>query len=181
MSEKREIILSGTGGQGLILAGQILAEAAVLDGKNTAQTQSYGPEARGGASRSEVIISDGEIDYPKVTCPDVLLAMSQEALNKYSPLVGPGGTIIVDITYIEEMPRTLARVVALPCSRMAKENLGREVVANIVALAALVAITGAVSKESLEEALLNRIPKGTEELNKRALELGWKSACQTVA
>lgn len=181
MSEKKEVILSGTGGQGLILAGQILAEAAVLDGKNTVQTQSYGPEARGGASRSEVIISDGEIDYPKVTRPDVLLAMSQEALNKYSPLVGRGGTIIVDTTYIEELPSTLARVVAFPCSRMAKENLGREVVANIVALGALAAITGVVSRESLEEALLHRIPKGTEDLNKRALELGWESASQIVA
>lgn len=181
MSGRREIILSGTGGQGLILAGQILAEAAVLEGKNTVQTQSYGPEARGGASRSEVIISDGEIDYPKVTRPDVLLAMSQEALNKYSPLVGRGGTIIVDTTYIEEIPPVSARLVALPCSQMAREDLGREVVANVVALGALASITGVVSRESLEKALLDRIPKGTEDLNKRALELGWKSARQILA
>jgi len=181
LSQKSEILLSGTGGQGLIMAGQILADAVVRDGKNTVQTQSYGPEARGGASKAEVIISNEDIDYPKVTKPDVLLAMSQEALMRYVGELGEGGTLIVDSTYIQEIPTTSAKVFALPYSKIARESLGKEMVANIVALGALAAITGVVSKESLESALLSRIPKGTEALNQKALEIGWKTARQAAA
>lgn len=181
MTQTSEILLSGSGGQGLIMAGQILADAVVRDGKNTVQTQSYGPEARGGASRAEVIISDGEIDYPKVTKPDILLVMSQEALSKYAGKLSAGGTLIVDSTYIQDAPPTAARVFAMPYSRIAKESLGKEMVANVVALGALAALTGIVSKESLQSALMSRIPPGTEALNQKALELGWQSARQAAA
>jgi len=176
-----EIILSGTGGQGLILAGQILADAVIRDGKNAVQTQSYGPEARGGASKAEVIISDGEIDYPKVTQPDILLVMSREALKKYAGNVSENGTIIIDNTYITDPLPSGANVFAVPYTRIAKENLGKEMFANVVALGALAAISGIVSKESLQAALMSRIPPGSEALNKKALELGWKSAQQAAA
>ena len=97
MDEKRiEIRLSGSGGQGLILAGIILAEAAIIDGKNAVQTQSYGPEARGGASRSEVIISNGSIDYPKVSKSDILLALTEEAVIKYKGSLKEDGLLILD-------------------------------------------------------------------------------------
>lgn len=176
-----EILLSGSGGQGLILAGQILADAAVRDGKNAVQTQSYGPEARGGASRAEVIISSEEIDYPKVTRPDILLVMSPEALLKYVSRLNAGGTLIVDTTCIQDIPSTPCRVFALPYSRMAREALGKEMVANVVALGALAALTGVVSRESLQAALLSRIPRGTGALNLKALEMGWQSARQAAA
>lgn len=181
MSQTSEILLSGTGGQGLILAGQILAEAVVRDGKNTVQTQSYGPEARGGASRTEIIISDDEIDYPKVTKPDVLLVMSQEALRRFVGKLDENSILIVDSTYIQEIPATPAKVYKIPYSKIAKETLGKEMVANIVALGALAAISGVVTKESLLFALLSRIPKGTEALNQKALEIGWESACRDAA
>ncbi len=181
MSQTSEILLSGTGGQGLILAGQILAEAVVRDGKNTVQTQSYGPEARGGASRTEIIISDDEIDYPKVTKPDVLLVMSQEALNRFAGMLDENGILIIDSTYIQEIPATNAKVYKIPYSKIAKETLGKEMVANIVALGALSAISGVVTKESLLLALMSRIPRGTEALNQKALEIGWKSASQFAA
>jgi 2-oxoglutarate ferredoxin oxidoreductase subunit gamma len=176
LSQTSEILLSGTGGQGLILAGQILAEAVVRDGKNTVQTQSYGPEARGGASRTEIIISDDEIDYPKVTKPDILLVMSQEALRRFVGKLDENGILIVDSTYIQEIPTTPAKVYKIPYSKIARETLGKEMVANIVALGALAAISGVVTKESLLFALLSRIPKGTEALNQKALEIGWESA-----
>lgn len=181
MTQNCEILLSGTGGQGLILAGQILAEAVVRDGKNAVQTQSYGPEARGGASRAEVIISDGEIDYPRVTRPDVLLVMSQEALRKFAGKLDEDSILMVDSTNINDIPVTSAKVFKIPYSRIAKENLGKEMVANIVALGALAAVTGVVTKESLMSALMSRIPRGTEALNKKALELGWNSARQAAA
>lgn len=181
MALTSEIILSGTGGQGLILAGQILADAVIRDGKNTVQTQSYGPEARGGASKAEVIISDGEIDYPKVTQPDILLVMSREALKKYAGSINERGILIIDDTYItDQLPRG-KNVFAVPYTRIAKENLGKEMFANVVALGALAAITSIVTKESLQSALMSRIPPGTEALNQKALELGWKSADQAAA
>jgi len=176
-----EIVLSGSGGQGLILAGQILAEAVIKDGKNTVQTQSYGPEARGGASKAEVIISESEIDYPKVTYPDILLAMSNEAISKYAGTLKSGGTLIVDTTYVKDLPSIPASVLAVPYSRIAKETLNKEMVSNIVALGALAAFTGVVSKESLQSALMARIPRGTEALNQKALELGWESAGEAAA
>lgn len=181
MASTSEIILSGTGGQGLILAGQILADAVIKDGKNAVQTQSYGPEARGGASKAEVIISDGEIDYPKVTKPNILLVMSQEALTKYAGSISDNGTLIIDNTNIADQLPNGANIFAVPYTRIAKENLGKEMFANVVALGALAAITGIVSKESLQLALMSRIPRGTEALNKKALELGWESAHQVAA
>ena len=174
MERTTELRLSGSGGQGLILAGIILAEAAILDGKNALQTQSYGPEARGGASKAEVIISQGEIDYPKVTVPDVVLAMTQEASDKYSGSVAPNGLLLLDTTYVYDLPQSKARVCALPISGIARDEVGKELVANVVALGALVRLTGVVTLDSLTKALLRRIPKGTEAINKQALALGWE-------
>ncbi len=176
MGTNRELRLSGTGGQGLILAGIIIADAAIRDGKNSIQSQSYGPEARGGASKAEVIINEGEIDYPKVSHPDVLLVMSQEACDKYASDLEKGGIIIADSTYVENLPDVEGEIYTLPISTTAREKAGREMVANVVALGALARITGVVSRDALTGALLSRIPRGTEELNRKALELGWQLA-----
>ena len=172
----KQIVLTGTGGQGLILAGIILAEAAVLDGKQAIQTQSYGPEARGGASRAEVLISDQPIDYPKVLKADTLLAMSQEAFNKFADHIGAEGSLVVDSTFVRELKETKAKLIALPITRAAKEQLGRDMFANIIALGAIVGLTGTVSRESLVAAVLARVPKGTEDKNRQAIDIGFKLA-----
>jgi len=178
--ERYEIRLSGSGGQGIITAGIILAEAAgIYDGKFVCQTQSYGPEARGGASKAEVVISDVEIDYPKAVKPDLLLAMNQKACDTYLFDMKPSGVLIVDSTLVKQLPTT--RAVSLPFTRIARETFGKEFVANIIALAALVALTGVVSPSSLEAAVLARVPPGTEDLNRKALEAGIDAARQHLA
>jgi len=171
-----EIRLSGSGGQGLILAGIILAEAASIhEGKEAVQTQSYGPESRGGASKSEVVISDTEIDYPKVTSPNLLLAMTQEACAKYLNDLKDDGIAILDSTFVEKWKES-PNVIALPLTTIAKETTGRTIVANIVALGAITAKSGIVSKEAIEKAVLARVPKGTEEINLKALHAGFEAA-----
>ncbi|ADL07960.1 2-oxoacid:acceptor oxidoreductase family protein [Thermosediminibacter oceani] len=172
MEERLEIRLSGSGGQGLILAGIILAEAAILDGKNAVQSQSYGPEARGGASRAEVVISDEEIDYPKVTKPQVLLALTNEALNKFKDNLASDGIIIIDSSI--NKPDTPYKVIQLPIIETARDRIGKSMVANIVAVGVITALTKVVSREAVEKAVLNRVPKGTEELNKKALYAGFE-------
>jgi 2-oxoglutarate ferredoxin oxidoreductase subunit gamma len=170
-----EIRLSGSGGQGLVTAGIILAEAVGLhQDRFVCQSQSYGPEARGGASKSEVIVSDEEIDYPKAIKPDVLLAMNQSACDTYLFDLKPGGSLIVDATFVKQLPTT--RAAAIPFTRIARTEIGREGVANIVALGALAAITKIVPQKSLEEAVLARVPAGTEEMNREALKAGIKAA-----
>jgi len=170
-----EIRLSGSGGQGLVTAGIILAEAVGLHpDRFVCQSQSYGPEARGGASKSEVIVSDEEIDYPKAIKPDVLLAVNQSACDTYPFDLKPGGTLIVDATLVKQLPTT--RAAAIPFTRIARTEIGREGVANIVALGALTAITKVVPRKSLEEAVLSRVPAGTEEMNREALQAGIKAA-----
>ena len=169
----RSISLTGTGGQGIILAGIILAEAAILEGKQAIQTQSYGPEARGGASKAEVIISDEPIDYPKIITADILLAMSQEACTKYAGVLKKGGKMIVDATNVEDIPAIDADIVSAPITKAARDNLKKDMFANIVALGVLVGSTGIVGRDSILQAVLARVPKGTEEVNTKALQLGF--------
>jgi 2-oxoglutarate ferredoxin oxidoreductase subunit gamma len=173
--ERYEIRLSGSGGQGLIIAGIILAEAAgIYDGKFVCQTQSYGPEARGGASKAEVVISDEEIDYPKAIKPDLLLAMNQKSCDVYFFDLKPTGLLIVDSTYVKQLPTT--RAVEIPFTQIAREKLRNDMVANAIALGALATLSGVVSLKSLEAAVLARVPSGTEELNRRAVEAGIEAA-----
>ena len=177
MTDRYEIRLAGSGGQGLIIAGIILAEAAgIYDGKYVCQTQSYGPEARGGASKAEVVISSSEIDYPKAIKPDLLLAMNQKSCDAYLFDLKPGGTLIVDASFVKQLPTTKA--ISIPFTQIARTTVGKEMTANIVALGALVSITRVVSLKSLEAAVLKRVPPGTEELNKKALAAGIDAAKQ---
>ena len=170
-----EIRLSGSGGQGLILAGIILAEAAIGDGKEAIQSQSYGPEARGGSSKSEVIISEKRIHYPKVTNPNLLLAMTQEALNKYGSDLKDDGLLLVDTTLVREVPARFTNVHEVPITQLAREKCGRELFANIVALGAITKLSNAVSHDAIEKAVLARVPKGTEDMNKLALQTGYQA------
>ncbi len=173
--DRFEIRLSGSGGQGLILAGVILAEAiGVGDGKNAVQTQSYGPEARGGASRADVVISPGQIYYPKTMKLDLLLALTQEACDRYYPDMKPEGLLVIDSTLVTQIPTK--RYFGFPFVRLAREEIGHAMVANVIALGAITELTGIVSKEAIKDAVLSRAPRGTEDKNQRALELGFKIA-----
>jgi len=173
MGYRYDIRLSGEGGQGLVLAGRILAEAAAIyDDKNATQSQSYGPEARGGASRSEVIISDEDIDYPKAVNIDLLLALTQESCNKYTKDLKENGILLVDSQAVTKVPEGNYRVFRVPITEIAREQVGRAVVANIVALGIIVELTRVVSVEALEAAVLSRVPKGTEDLNTKAFKTG---------
>lgn len=166
--------LSGSGGQGLGLAGMIMAEAGILEGKEAIQSQSYGPEARGGASKSDVIIGDEELDYPKVLNPEILLAMSQPAFDKYYGDVADGATIVVDSTFVKLPENAPEKLYALPITKTAKEEIGNPMCASMVALGAISAITNVVSKDKLLAAVASRAPKGTAELNCNATELGYR-------
>ncbi len=179
MSFRYEFRLSGSGGQGLILAGKILAEAAAIyDGKNATQSQSYGPEARGGSSRSEVIVSDEEIDYPKAVNIDLLLCFTQEACDKYNTDVKDTGIILVDSSYVTNLPQGKFKIYAVPITDVAEKEVGKALVANIVALGIITELTDIISKKAVESAILSRVPKGTEELNLKAFSLGIKKAQQ---
>ena len=166
------IRLSGTGGQGLVLAATLLADALVAAGKEVVQTQSYGPEARGGASRAEIVVSDAEIDFPEVVRPDVTLCLSQEAFARYAAETRPGGVVIYDRGLVAAAPVDGVRLVGLPFSDLAERELGKVVAANVVALGALLTATGLVPAERLREALRRRLPAQLLELNLEALSLG---------
>jgi 2-oxoglutarate ferredoxin oxidoreductase subunit gamma len=170
-----EIRLAGSGGQGLILAGLALAEAVgVFEGREVAMVQSYGPEARGGASKAEVIVSDEPIDYPLCEEVDILLALNQEAADTYSWDLKPNSWIIVDSDLVQHPPTS--RAIGLPFTATAKDKLKKVIVANIVALAAISEICGIVGKRSLEKAVLKRAPSSASAINKKALNLGVKMA-----
>ncbi|MEW6051441.1 MAG: 2-oxoacid:acceptor oxidoreductase family protein [Candidatus Zixiibacteriota bacterium] len=173
--DRFELRLSGSGGQGMILASVILGEAiGGGDGRNVTQSQSYGPEARGGASKSDVVISSNEIFYPKAIKLDLLLAMTQESMDKYYCDLKPDGTLIVDTTLVTEIPTE--SYYGLPFTRLAREEAGHVMVANVIALAAIAALTGIVSRESLTNSVLARAPRGTEEKNRKAIEIGFREA-----
>lgn len=171
MTNRAEIRLSGSGGQGLITAGIILAQAASIDGQNVIQSQSYGPEARGGASKSEVIISKDVIHYPKLMNCDILLCLTQLSYDKYLKDLKPNGVLILDDSIDYE--RGDYKIYSKPIIATAKNKLKKTMVANILALGAINEATKLVSKNSLVEAVLARVPIGTEDLNRQALEEGY--------
>ena len=173
--EKTEVRLAGFGGQGIVLAGSILGKAAAIhQGLNAVFTQSYGPEARGGACSADVILSDGPIHYPKVSEPQVLVLMSEDAKKTYGDQLAPGATVIIDenLVNMEQAPEG-RRLFQVRATRLA-EKLGRAIVAIIVMLGFLVSVTGLVSYEAMEKALLDSIPPGTEDLNQNALRTGYR-------
>ena len=177
---RTEIRIGGFGGQGVILAGIILGKAAsIFDENEAVQTQSYGPEARGGASKCEVVVSDGEIDYPKVQSPDILVAMSNEALIKYIVDLKDEGTLIVDpgTTDIEDVRDFIdqhnIKVYEAPATKTANDEIGLKIVANIVMVGAITKITGVISENAAIEAIKDSVPAGTEEKNINAFEAGY--------
>jgi 2-oxoglutarate ferredoxin oxidoreductase subunit gamma len=167
------IIFSGSGGQGIITASVILSEAASLhEGLIAVQSQSYGSEARGGASRSDVIISDHDILFPKVIQPNVVVSLTQEAYNKFSRRIRPGGLLLTDSHYVKQEKKVDARQVELDMYRTIIDEIGRPIVFNLCVLGALISLIPLVKRESIVKVLETRIPADLLDLNKQALELG---------
>jgi len=177
---RKEVLFSGFGGQGVILASVILGRAAaVYENLYAVQTQSYGPESRGGASRAEVVISDEPIDYPKTLHPDYAVFFSQEAYSKYLHTVKEGATVIVEKDLVPHRDLEFEKklnVIALPLTEIAEETTGLSLTMNILTLGILVGVTGIVGREAIEKAVRDAVPKGTEEINVKALKKGFEIA-----
>ena len=172
---RKELRLSGSGGQGVITAAIIFAEAAVREGKEAVQSQSYGPEARGGASKSEVIIDDAPIYHPHVQQPDLVLAMTQKAAEKYYGDLHADGILVLDKDLVPEPPK-FRNTILIPITKLAVEEVGKPLFANIVALGALVRITGLVEFETIRTSVAHRVPPHTVDQNMKALQVGWDAA-----
>lgn len=172
MGMRTEIRIAGFGGQGIVLAGAILGEAAIMADMEAVQTQSYGPESRGGAARSEIVLSDRAVDYPRVACPDVLVVLSTAAMRKYGEDLGENTSIVVDEDLVQMEVPGAERI---PFS-MTADDLGRRIVANIVMLGFITNRFKLVPRKYMEQSILKRIPKGTEKLNLGAFQAGWDLA-----
>ena len=169
---RKELRFSGSGGQGVIKAAIIFAEAAVAEGKEAVQSQSYGPEARGGASKAEVIIDDKTIYHPHVETPDLVLAMTQKAADKYYKDLAPDGLLVLDEELVPNPP-DFPHIVRVPITKLAIEEVGRPLFANIVALGALSHLTGLVSFDQVKDSVSHRVPPHTVEQNMKAWQGGW--------
>ena len=175
-----EIVIGGLGGQGIVLAGYIMGKAAALfDQKNATHTQDYGPEARGGSCRTQVVISDRNISYPYIDNPSVLAVMSQGAYNTYSSTMRPDTLLLIDEDLVKPKKSKNTRLFAIPATRIAQE-LGRTAVANIVMLGFITAVTRVVSVEAMKKAVLESVPRGTEELNTKAFDRGYAYGLEKV-
>ncbi len=172
LGKKMEIRLAGSGGQGIILATIILAEAAIEAGKYTAQSQSYGPEARGGMCKAEVLIDDEPIGYTKVENPTFLMALTQESLDKYTKSIDKDCLVLVDSSLTVPERLDPSKVTKAPILETAVKGVGKAFTANIVAVAAINALLGLVDYKDLRTAVLSHVPKGTEAINEKALQLG---------
>ena len=175
MPKRIEVRISGLGGQGVVLAGQILGRAAVYDGRYVIQIQSYGAEARGSAARSEVIISDDKVWFPMVRKCDILVTMSQSSLKEHLDNLKENGILLVDEHMVREVPHVSAKVFRIPATRVAETELKSRIYTNVVLLGALVRITGIVTAEAIEKAIGDVVPQESLEKNlkgfKRGLEL----------
>ncbi len=177
---RKEIRIAGFGGQGVVLAGSIVGRAAAIYDKGFAtQTQSYGPESRGGSCKAEVVISDTPVEYPYVVNPQVQIILSQEAYTEYGRKVPPDTLMIIDSDLVNPDPSQNSKALSVPASRLA-QDMGRPVVANIIVLGFLAATSNIVSSEALRQAIIDSIPPGTESFNMNAFELGYRYGTEHV-
>ncbi len=167
------MVFSGSGGQGVITAAIILAEAAVIyENLNAVQSQSYGAEARGGATRSDIIISDSVIHFPKVIQPNVLVCLTQNAYNKFYPIIRPGGLLIADTRFVQIEKKVDAQQKEIEMYETVMAKIGKPIVFNICMLGAVIALTGLVTPESIMKVLEHRIPQDFLDMNRQALDIG---------
>lgn len=179
--EKCRMVFSGSGGQGVITAAIILAEAAVLyENLIAVQSQMYGPEARGGATRSDIIISDSKINYPKVIQPNVLVCLTQQAYNKFYPIIRPGGLLVTDTRYVKTQRKADAIQKELPMFQTVMEKIGKPIVFNICMLGVVISMTQLVKSESIMKVLETRIPSGFLEMNREALTIGMAMGDESI-
>ena len=177
MMNTKRIVFSGSGGQGVITASVLLAEAAVIhEGLNAVQTQTYGPEARGGATRADVVISKQRINYPKVINPHILVCLTQEAYNKFSGIIRPGGLLLTDSHYVKQERKVDARQVELDMYQAVMDEIGKPIVFNICMLGALIGLTELVKAESITKVLEQKIDAKFMAFNETALETGLRLA-----
>jgi len=170
---RREVRIAGFGGQGVVLSGEILGRAVSIFDKGFATlTQSYGPEARGGSCTAEVVISDEPIDYPYVTSPKVIIMLSQEAYNNNGQNPPAGSLLIIDPDLVKPDPSKKSVLLSIPANRLAKE-MGRVVVANIIMLGFLAAVSDLISPKALRDSILASVPEGTGDFNLKAFDLGY--------
>ncbi len=170
---RTRIVFSGSGGQGVITAAIVLAEAAVIhEGMNATQSQSYGAAARGGATRSDIIISDFDIDFPKVSQPNILICLTQNAYNTYGPIIRPGGTLITDKRFVETTRKVDARQIELPIYENVMDQIGKPIVFNVAVLGALLGIKPLIKDESVLKVIADRVPKDFLEMNTKAFQIG---------
>ena len=182
MSQRHRLVLSGSGGQGVITAAIILAEAAVLHEKrNAVQTQVYGAAARGGATRSDVIISDELINYPKVNQPNILVCLTQEAYAKYAAIIRPGGVLITDSRFVTTRRKVDAVQNELPMYESVMDQIGKPIVLNICVMGAVIGLTGVVGLGSVEKVLEQRLPPAFLDMNRQALQLGFELGAARLA
>jgi 2-oxoglutarate ferredoxin oxidoreductase subunit gamma len=174
-----EIRFVGYGGQGIVRAGIIVVKgASIYDGKYATMNQSFGPEARGGACSSELVMSDEKVLYPYVEVADVLVAMSQPGYEKYESEMGEEGKLLIDADLVKpEKPRGHIQVFSIPATRIAEE-LGYKIMANVVMLGFFTAVTGLVSKEGMEKAIADSVPEGLLDYNLKAFEKGFQHKSQ---
>jgi len=180
---KTEIRVGGLGGQGVILCGMIIGKAAAIhDDKHATLIQAFGPEARGSACSAQVIVSEEEIGYPYVRRPDILVLMSQDAYNQFAPELRPGGLLLYeeDLVHLDGRLPAGAKAVGIPATRFAEE-LGRRLVLNIVMAGFFTGVTGLITHEAIEKAVKDSVPKGTEDLNMRALRRGLEYGREVAA
>lgn len=180
--ERYRLIFSGSGGQGVITAAIILAEAAVVyENRKAVQSQSYGAAARGGATRSDVIISEEDIDFPKVIQANGLICLTQIAYSKFNRIIRPGGLMITDTRFVETSRKADAVQVELPMYQTVMDKIGKPIVFNICMLGAVIELTQLVAPESIMKALEARIPENYLAINRTALELGMALAKEANA
>lgn len=171
-----ELTIAGVGGQGSILAGQILGAAAVTyDSKYAAQTQAYSAELRGGFAAAWLIISDQPVVFPRVTHPDFLVAQAQDSITRFAGCLKPGGTLIIDSDMIRETPAGMGRICRVAATTISRRDLNAPMTANMVILGALCRVSAVVSREALEQAIRDSVPKGKDKINLEAFDAGFRS------
>ena len=175
MMERSRLVFSGSGGQGIITASIILAEAAVIyENKNAIQSQSYGAAARGGSTRSDVIIDDTEIFFPKVVKPNILISLTQESYNKFASIIRPGGLLLVDSKYVAVEKKVDAVHINLPMYDTVMKEIGKPIVFNICVLGALIGVSKLIKPDSILKVLETTIAEDFMDMNKKALDLGFE-------
>jgi 2-oxoglutarate ferredoxin oxidoreductase subunit gamma len=171
--QRTRLVFSGSGGQGVITAAIILAEAAVIyEGMNATQSQTYGAAARGGSTRSDIIISDAEIYFPEVTQPNILVCLTQEAYTEFSSIIRPGGVLLTDTRFVTTAKKVDAKQIQLPMYETVMEKIGKPIVFNICVLGALLGITSILKPESVMKVIKTRVPADFVAMNNRALDIG---------